>query len=137
MHKNISILKIWFLKGVFKIQRIKKIIKLFSFNDFKIMFGINQKIKFLTNEKIINKLNKNKLLILVFVYCENINFFKSFKNQIIYTGHFQWKKEIKKLDVKKKYLILGFWRSQMEYYRYLKMHNFKIYLQKEKINHEV
>lgn len=128
---KISWLKQQCSKLKFRLFYCKKVCSLFSLNDFKIFLGINQKIRRLSYEKIVAALKKNQMQILVFIYNKNLDKFQVYADKFIYLWYFHWKQEVMQLDVKQKYVILGAWRSQMEYYRFLKHHGFKIYLQEE------
>ncbi|WP_391591871.1 hypothetical protein MCAV_00250 [[Mycoplasma] cavipharyngis] len=123
--------KYWYCKLIYQKNHWKKILSLLTWNDFKNILGLEYRINFLTNKKIIQLLTKKQIQVLVFIYNKEVDQFYQFHQQFIYMDNFDDQKNLKLLDKNKKYVILGFWRNEMIHYRWLKNHNFKVYLQRK------
>lgn len=105
-------------------------IKLLSKQDLRKFFQIDQKIHFLSDRQIKKKQIKGELRFISFQWCEELKYFYQYYDEIIVLNFLNWQQKIKFFDKKYCYLLLGPWRKQMEYYRYLKFHNYQVYLYK-------
>lgn len=112
----------------FKISSWWQGIKLLTAEDLKKFLNINQKISFISWGQIRKKHQKRQLKFLAFQWSDDLNKFQKYQNEIIMLNFLDWQQLVKVFNKKDSYLILGPWHNQMEYYRYLKFHGYKVYL---------
>ncbi|MDQ0513741.1 hypothetical protein J2Z62_000179 [Mycoplasmoides fastidiosum] len=121
----------FFQKFRYKKNHFLKIINLLTWNDIRNVLGLEYRIRFLTSNKIRHLLEHQQAKVLIFIYNDEITKFYGYHKSFIYMDNVFAKNNLNVLDKKMKYIILGFWRNEMEQYRFLKNQNYKVFLQKE------